>query len=273
MSDLVRVALAGATGRTGNAVAHALVADGAEATGIEIAACIAPTAIGEPTRPLPDGPAVRARVSELVPGEVDVLVDLTVAGAVPGNLEVALDLGLHVVLGTTGVDSALLEQEGERFAAAGLGLLYVPNFSIGALLMMRFAAEAARLMDDVEIVETHHATKLDAPSGTARRTAELVAQARAGVGIGVPVGVGGASRGDDGDGDGARGLGVAGVRVHSLRLPGAMAHQEVVLGSPGEVLTIRHDAIDRSCYAAGVARAARGVASFTGLVIGLEHVL
>ena len=251
---VVRVALAGATGRTGNAVANGLAAY----TGVRLVACAAPSVASTPTRSLPPGVAAFADVAA-ISEPYDVLVDLTTAEAAPANLERARANGAHVVLGTTGLSDAELQGFGEQFAAAGLGLLYIPNFSIGAVLMMRFAAEAARHLHDVEIIETHHARKLDAPSGTARRTAELVAAA-------------GGRAATDG-GSAARGELVAGIPVHSLRLPGAMAHQEVVLGGPGELLTIRHDAIDRDCYTAGVALAVRGVAGYVGLTVGLEHVL
>jgi 4-hydroxy-tetrahydrodipicolinate reductase len=258
-----RVVLTGATGKTGNAVAHGLAAR----TDVELVACVAPSLGGAaPTRAVPEGVSVAASLGD-VAADYDVLVDLTHAGPAQANVLAALGAGAHVVLGTTGIDPAELRSLGARAEQAGLGLLYAPNFAIGAVLMMRFAADAARLIPDVEIVETHHGAKRDAPSGTARRTAELVAAARAGAGASPQVAA--LVAGDSP----ARGEGVDGVPVHSLRLPGAVAHQQVVLSDVGEVLTISHDAVDRSCYAAGVARAVRGVSSFTGLRTGLEHVL
>lgn len=253
--DVPRVVIAGATGRTGNAVAHGL----AGRDDVVLAACVSPSLAGTPARPTPDGVAVFAQLSDVdVP--FDVLVDLTHEGPAQENIAAALERGAHVVVGTTGLPEDELDELGRQAEARGLGVLYAPNFAIGAVLMTRFAQEAARYLQDVEIIELHHQHKRDAPSGTARRTAQLVGAARGP--HGDPPG-GGAPRGDL----------VAGVPVHSLRLPGAVAHQDVIFGAEGERLTIRHDALDRTCYAAGVARAARGVSSFTGLRTGLEHVL
>ena len=261
MSSTPRIHLIGATGRTGNAVAHALAAR----NDVSLVSCVAPSLGGSPTRPVPSGPAAAATVSEIpadVLGTGDVVVDLGIARSVEQHLAWALDHDMHAVVGTTGCDDDVFTTYGERFAAAGRALLVIPNFSIGAVLMMRVAADIARFMPDVEIVEVHHDTKVDAPSGTAIRTARMVAAAAA-------AGRTGASADDHP----ARGQMVDGVAVHSVRLPGATAHQDVIFGMPGELLTIRHDAIDRSCYGAGVARAAHAVASCTGLHIGLEEFL
>lgn len=258
-SGRIRVAVTGATGRTGNAVAHGL----AGRDDVVLVACVSPSAPTHPRRPLPhDVPAV-ATLPELR-GSYDVLVDFTHADAAVANVRSALGAGKHVVLGTTGIAWEVLEELGHAFAERDLGLLYCPNFAIGAVLMMRFAAEAGKHLHDVEIVETHHAGKRDAPSGTARRTAELVAAARAQAG-GAPSA--------PASSDPARGEQVDGVPVHSLRLSGAVAHQEIVFSGPGELLTIGHDALDRGSYTAGVALAVRRVASLSGLTIGLEHVL
>lgn len=259
-----RIALCGATGRTGNAVAHALVAR----EDVALAACVAPSVATTPTRALPDGVAAYSSLEDaLDAGGVDVVVDLSRADAAIEHLELALGRGIGVVVGATGFEEGQLEPYGARFDAAGLGLLHVPNFSLGAVLAMRVAADLARHFPDVEVVETHHDGKRDAPSGTAIHTARLVGAARAEAGL--VAGPGAASAGTDG----ARGELVNGVPVHAIRLPGATAHQEVVFGAPGELLTIRHDAIDRSCYAAGVARAVTGLARIRGLETGLEHVL
>jgi 4-hydroxy-tetrahydrodipicolinate reductase len=147
------------------------------------------------------------------------------------------------------------------------GVLVAPNFSIGAVLMMRFAAEAAPFFESVEIVELHHPDKADAPSGTARRTAELVAGARLAAGC-PPV-----PDATTTQLDGARGADVAGVRVHGIRLRGLVAHQEVLLGGPGETLTIRHDSMDRASFTPGVLQGLRTIADHPGLTVGLEHVL
>lgn len=260
-----RVMICGATGRTGNAVAHAL----AERDDVRLVACVAPSIATTPTRPLPDGAPAFPTLAEAFDAGVaaDVLVDFSHAEPALIQLQAAVDHGLHAVVGVTGFMPGQLESFGERFADAGLGLLHVPNFSLGAVLAMRVAADLARHFPDVEIVETHHDGKRDAPSGTAIRTARLVAAARREAG--VEPGPGAASAGTGG----GRGEPVEGVPVHALRIPGASAHQEVVFGAPGELLTVRHDVIDRSCYAAGVALATRRVHEFDGLKIGLETLL
>lgn len=258
MNPSPRIALVGATGRTGNAVAHALAAR----SDCDLAACIAPSVAGTPTRSLPASVPAFAAVAD-VDVDVDVLVDLGVAEAVGAHLDLACSRGWHAVVGTTGLDEVMIERAGSAFAAAGLGLLIVPNFSLGAILMMDFARRASAYLPDAEIVEAHHETKQDAPSGTALRTAHLIAGARTARPAPRPAG---ASE----DPALGRGMDVEGVRVHAVRLPGATAHQQVIFGGPGEVLTISHDAIDRACYAGGVALAARSVANCVGLKTGLE---
>lgn len=254
------IILCGATGRTGNAVAHAL----AIRDDVLLAACVAPSVASAPTRPLPRDVPAFASLADAVDavGSDAVIVDLSHCESAIGHLGQALEHGMHVVLGVTGIAEAQLMQMGTRFESAGLGLLHVPNFAIGAVLAMRVAADLARHFPDVEIVELHHDGKRDAPSGTALHTARMIAAAR-------PETVQQPLAGNDA----ARGELVEGVRVHALRLPGATAHQTVVFGAPGELLTIRHDAIDRSCYAAGVARAAQRVHRMRGLQTGLEQIL
>jgi 4-hydroxy-tetrahydrodipicolinate reductase len=259
------IVLCGATGRTGNAVAHALAAR----EDVRLVACVAPSVATTPTRPLPADTFAAATLADALDGSdgATVLVDFSPPDAALEHLQLAFDHGLDAVVGTTGFMPGQLESFGERYDAGGRSLLYVPNFSLGAVLGMRVAAELARHFPDVEIVETHHDGKRDAPSGTAVHTAQLVAAARRDAGL--EPGPGAATAGTGG----GRGESVEGVPVHALRLPGATAHQEVVFGAPGELLTIRHDAIDRSCYAAGVALAARRVHEFRGLNTGLETVL
>ena len=199
----------------------------------------------------------------------DVVVDFTHPGVVMDNLHWCIGRGLTAVVGTSGFDEARIGQVRQWLAAtAGARALIVPNFSIGAVLMMSFAAQAARFFESAEIIELHHAAKVDAPSGTASRTASLVAAARAEAGVGAPP-----------DGtvtalDGARGAVVAGVHVHSVRLAGLLAHQEVLLGGHGETLTIRHDSLDRASFMPGVLLGIRGVASLpAGLTVGLDPLL
>ncbi|MCW2928336.1 MAG: dihydrodipicolinate reductase [Thermoleophilia bacterium] len=264
MSSRPRIALCGATGRTGNAVAHALVAR----DDVDLVALVAPSVATTPSRALPDGVPAFATLTEAIEaGGIDVIVDLTHAGPALEHLELALAARIPVVVGATGFDDGELESIGARFKTEGLGVFLVPNFSLGAVLAMRVAEQLAAHFPDVEVVETHHDGKRDAPSGTAVHTARRIAAARrdAGLAAGIAADTAGESR--------SRGESIEGVAVHALRLPGATAHQEVVFGAPGELLTIRHDAIDRSCYAAGVALAARGVTDMQGLETGLEHVL
>jgi 4-hydroxy-tetrahydrodipicolinate reductase len=207
-------------------------------------------------------------LSSLVEAGAQAVVDFTHPDAVMANLEFCIGHGLHAVVGTTGFDEGRLAQLREWLAASpSTGVLVAPNFSIGAVLMMRYAAEAARFFDSVEIVELHHPTKADAPSGTARRTAELVAAARRDAGCGPVPDATSTSL------DGARGADVDGIRVHAVRARGLVAHQEVVLGGLGETLTIRHDSMDRASFTPGVLLGLRQVPDRPGLTVGLEHLL
>jgi 4-hydroxy-tetrahydrodipicolinate reductase len=207
-------------------------------------------------------------VDTLVSSGAEAVVDFTHPDVVMDNLRFCIDHRIHAVVGTTGFDEQRLDQlRGWLADSDGTGVLVAPNFSVGAVLMMRFAAEAARFYESVEIVELHHPDKADAPSGTARRTAELVAEARREAGCGpVPdattTGL-----------DGARGADVGGIRVHGVRLRGLVAHQEVLLGGLGETLTIRHDSMDRASFTPGVLHGLRAIADHPGLTVGLEHVL
>ncbi|HET7531310.1 MAG TPA: 4-hydroxy-tetrahydrodipicolinate reductase [Mycobacteriales bacterium] len=195
----------------------------------------------------------------------DVVVDFTAPDAVMDNIRWCLDQGVHVVVGTTGFDDKRLDTVRTWLAdQPGRGVIVAPNFGIGAVLMMRFAAVAAPYFDSVEIIELHHPGKVDAPSGTARRTAELVAQARRD------------KRSPDATSDvidGARGADVAGVRVHAVRLAGLVAHQEVLLGGHGETLTIRHDSLSRESFMPGVLVGVRWVVDHPGLTVGIETAL
>lgn len=197
----------------------------------------------------------------------EVVVDFTHPDVVMGNLRFCIEHGIHAVVGTTGFDDARLGELRSWLDGSATGVLVAPNFSIGAVLMMRFAAEAAAHYESVEIVELHHPDKVDAPSGTARRTASMVAAARRRAGSGpVPDATSTAL-------DGARGADVDGVRVHAVRVRGLVAHQEVVLGGEGETLTIRHDSLDRVSFTPGVLLGVRRVADVPGLTVGLESFL
>jgi 4-hydroxy-tetrahydrodipicolinate reductase len=192
----------------------------------------------------------------------EVAVDFTTPAAVADNVRFCLEHGIHAVVGTSGLTAADLEAIAGWARAGEANAFIAPNFAVGAVLMMSFAARAAPHFARAEIVERHHDRKLDAPSGTALRTAALMNEARAW-----------SEAPRESDSLGSRGGDVGGVRVHSLRLPGSVAHQEVVLGSPGETLVIRHDSLDRACFMAGVLLAIRRVPSLRGVTVGLEHLL
>jgi 4-hydroxy-tetrahydrodipicolinate reductase len=245
---LTKVGVLGARGKLGSAIVAGLE----ESVGVEVVARIGSS---DP-------------LETLLESGAEVVVDVTTPDAVMGNLEFCTGHGIHAVVGTTGFDEERLETlRGWLADAPGVGVLVAPNFSIGAILMMRFAVQAAPFFESVEVVELHHPTKADAPSGTARRTAELIAAARRDAGVGpVPDAT---STGLDG----ARGAVVDGIHVHGLRIRGLVAHQEVVLGGVGETLTIRHDSLDRASFVPGVLAGVRGVAAHPGLTVGLEHFL
>ncbi|GAA0722201.1 4-hydroxy-tetrahydrodipicolinate reductase [Dactylosporangium roseum] len=198
----------------------------------------------------------------------DVVVDFTTPDAVMDNLHWCIDQNINVVVGTSGFTAARLDRVRSWLShKPGLGVIIVPNFAIGAVLMMEFAARAARFFESAEIVEMHHPQKVDAPSGTAMRTAQMIAEARAAAGLGpVP----------DATKDemaGARGGDVDGIKVHSLRATGLVAHQEVLFGAVGETLTIRHDSYDRKSFMPGVLLAVREVVKRPGLTVGLGALL
>lgn len=201
-------------------------------------------------------------------GGARVAVELSTPDSSPANVAHCIEAGVHVVVGTTGWSPDRLSEVEQQLAQRpAVGVLIAPNFAIGALLMMSFAQRAARFYESVEIVETHHPDKVDAPSGTAARTASLIAAARAQAGLGeMPD----ATRSDSG---GARGARVDGIPVHSLRMRGRVAHQEVAFGAAGEALTIRHDSFDRVSFMPGVLAAVRAIGQRPGLTVGLEHLL
>ncbi|APE35996.1 4-hydroxy-tetrahydrodipicolinate reductase [Nocardia mangyaensis] len=197
-----------------------------------------------------------------------VVVDFTHPDVVMGNLKFLVENGIHAVVGTTGFDGTRLDEvRGWLAQRPEVGVLIAPNFAIGAVLSMRFAEQAARFFESVEVIELHHPNKADAPSGTAYRTAALIAAARAEAGVGV------SPDATTTELEGARGADVDGVRVHSVRLAGLVAHQEVLFGTQGETLTIRHDSIDRNSFAPGVLLGVREIAGRPGLTVGLDPFL
>lgn len=253
---MVKVGVLGAKGRMGSLVCQAI----GSAEGLEL------------TAEVDAGDSLDALTS------CDVVVDFTSPAVVMDNLRWCVRHGLDVVIGTSGFDEARLAEVRETLESAATAtgqaaaspprVLVVPNFSVGAVLMMKFAEQAGRFFESVEIIELHHAGKIDAPSGTSARTAAMIAAARASAGVGP---------GPDATATqlaGARGAVVDGVHVHSVRLAGLVAHQEVLLGGHGETLTIRHDSLDRASFMPGVLMAVRGIGSLpAGLTVGLEGLL
>jgi 4-hydroxy-tetrahydrodipicolinate reductase len=201
-------------------------------------------------------------------GGADVVVEFSVPDASASNVAHCIERGTHVVVGTTGWTQDKLEAVRSQLTGKpGVGVLIAPNFAIGAILMMSFAQQAARFYESVEVVELHHPDKVDAPSGTAARTASLIARARQDAGLGD------APDATTSDPGGARGARVDGIPVHALRLRGLVAHQEVMFGAAGELLTIRHDSFDRVSFMPGVLEGVRRVADHPGLTVGLESYL
>jgi 4-hydroxy-tetrahydrodipicolinate reductase len=244
---MIKVGVLGAKGRMGSEVRHAIgAAEGLEVT-VEVDE-------GDDREPLT---------------RCDAVVDFTHPGAVMDNLRWCVQHGLNTVVGTSGFgEDRLAEVRGWLGDAPAARVLIVPNFSIGAILMMRFAAQAARYFESAEVIELHHANKADAPSGTALRTAAMISEAREAAGLGAPPDATRSSL------PGARGAVVDDVHVHAVRLPGLVAHQEVLLGGHGETLTIRHDSLDRASFMPGVLLAARQIAELPpGLTVGLESLL
>jgi 4-hydroxy-tetrahydrodipicolinate reductase len=244
---MITVGVLGAKGRMGSEVCGTVEA----AADLELAAAVD---VGDARDPL---------------AGCDVIVDFTHPGAVLDNLRWCLSQGRNVVVGTSGFDDARLAAVADWLGdTPSARALIVPNFSVGAVLMMSFAGQAARFFESAEVIELHHAAKVDAPSGTAVRTASLIAAARAAAELGPPPDA------TVTEAEGARGTTVDGVRVHSVRLPGLLAHQEVLLGGHGEVLTIRHDSLDRSSFMPGVLLAVRGIGGLPpGLTVGLQGLL
>jgi len=248
VSERIRVAVLGAAGRMGSTVVRAVQ----EAPDLELVAAV----------------DAHEDLSAVVEAGAQVAVDFTVPSATEGNVHALVDAGVHLVVGTTGWDDDSLARVRDHLAdRPGVGVLVAPNFALGAVLAMAFAARAARWFESVEVIELHHPDKVDAPSGTARHTASAIAATRAAAGLGpVPDATTQTL-------DGARGADVEGVRVHSVRLRGLVAHEEILLGNAGEQLSIRHDSFDRVSFMPGVLLAVRQVGSRPGLTVGLEQLL
>jgi len=243
---MIKVGVTGAKGRMGQAVVEAVTT----AHDMHLVAAID---VGVPPTALAEAGA-------------DVIVDFTTPDAVMRTLETCIGRGVHCVVGTTGFTEDRIEQVRSWCAASpGVGVLIAPNFGIGAVLMMRFAAMAAPYFESAEIVELHHPDKVDAPSGTATHTAQAIAAARAN----LPA----APDATTHEVAGARGARISGVPVHSVRARGLIAHQEVILGGDGETLTIRHDSLDRTSFMPGVLLGVREVHAHPGVTVGLDQYL
>jgi 4-hydroxy-tetrahydrodipicolinate reductase len=242
---MINVAVLGARGRMGSEVVKAVEA----AEGLALVAALD---MGD-------------SLEQLKGSAAHVVVDFTTPDSVMANLEFLIDNGMNVVVGTTGFDNAKLATvKGWLAQNPSVGVLIAPNFAIGAVLMMEFAAKAARYFESAEIIELHHPAKVDAPSGTAARTAELMSAARKEAGLGAMPDATTTAL------DGARGALVGGIPVHSVRARGLVAHQEVLFGGLGETLTIRHDSIDRAGFMPGVILGVRKIVNTPGLTHGLD---
>ena len=267
---MLRVGVLGAGGRMGRQVCQAVTED----PDLDLVAAVDPRLAGIDLRQVAGvdaaGLQVGSGMEDLERAGAEVAVDFTVADAAVANMRWCAAHDVHAVVGTTGIPEGVLAELADAFGRSGANAVVAANFAIGAVLMMRFAELAAPFMDGVEIIELHHDGKLDAPSGTGLRTAERLAEARRAAGRGpwppdrtatevVP-----GARGGEGPG---------GVRIHSVRLPGLVAHQEVVLGAGGQSLTIRHDAYDRSSFMPGMLLAVKAVAETPGLTVGLDTLL
>jgi len=242
---MIKVGVLGARGRMGAEVVKAVT----EAPDLELVAALD---LGD-------------SLDQLKSSGAEVVVDFTTPDSVMVNLEFLANNGIHAVIGTTGFDAARMATIEKLIAAnPSVGILIAPNFAIGAVLMMEFAAKAAKYFESAEIIELHHPAKVDAPSGTATRTAELMSQARKDAGLDAMPDATTTSL------EGARGARVGDIPVHSVRLRGLVAHQEVLLGGSGETLTIRHDSLDRAGFMPGVLLGVRKVIARPGLTFGLE---
>ncbi len=263
---MIKVVVAGALGRMGQESCKTVL----KAEGMELIGAIDTREIGSPlgihlgiaNLDIKISDNLEKTLQELKP---DVVIDFTRPGVVQGNIEVALKHGVRPVVGTTGMSSSEIQHFQEMATQNQTGALIVPNFAIGALLMIKFAAEAAKYFPHVEIIELHHDQKMDAPSGTAIKTAEAISEVRGNMSQGMPSELEKI--------EGVRGGNYEGMRIHSVRLPGFVAHQEVILGGIGQTLTIRHDSISRESFMPGLVLAVRKVMSLQHLVYGLENLL
>ncbi len=269
----IAVAIAGAAGRMGREVVRAVL----EADGLRLAATVDKHEIGTDAGTLAGCGAAGVTIEGDLDAAIarthpDVLVDFTLPDGVLGNLRIALAHGVSPVVGTTGLSAENLAEIDRIAREKGIGAFVAPNFAIGAVLLMQFSVQAAKYLPDVEIIELHHEKKVDSPSGTALLTAQRIGQARRVADVTpcpLPEGLVEKSPGARGARDEVTGD----VPIHSVRLPGFVAHQEVIFGGIGQILTLRHDSLDRRSFMPGVLLAVRKVHALNGLVVGLEHLL
>ncbi|UFJ42752.1 4-hydroxy-tetrahydrodipicolinate reductase [Brevibacillus humidisoli] len=262
----IKVAVAGAKGRMGQEVVKMLLADDSLSFVAGIDSKLNGVDVGEVIGGKPLGvPFLNSLPEALETYRPDVLVDFTTPHTVYRHMETAIEYGVRPVVGTTGFTSEQMADLGQRCRERKVGAIIAPNFAIGAILCMKFAATAAKYMPHVEIIELHHDQKLDAPSGTAIKTAEMIAASRKQFAQGHPQ--------EAESIEGARGAGFDGFRIHSVRLPGLVAHQEVLFGATGQTLSIRHDSINRESFMPGVNMAIKAVMNLDSLVYGLENLL
>jgi 4-hydroxy-tetrahydrodipicolinate reductase len=261
---VIRVGVLGAAGRMGQLVCRAVADD----PDLALVAAVDPEGGGLPIGQIVGHPEIDVKVSEeldtLLQSETRVAVDFTNSGAVMDNVRWAIGHAINIVVGTTGLQPGDLEEIHTRLDIEGSesNVIVAPNFAIGAVLMQRFAQEAAKHFPSVEIIELHHDGKADAPSGTALDTAMRMAKVRD------------EYHGPDGESlEGTRGGDIEGIRIHSVRLPGLVAHQEVLFGGPGQTLSIRHDSMDRTSFMPGVLLAIKEIHGRPGLTVGLEPLL
>ncbi|MCF6093356.1 4-hydroxy-tetrahydrodipicolinate reductase [Microaerobacter geothermalis] len=264
--NTVRVAVTGALGRMGQEVVKMVVRD----PELTLAAAIDAKHVGEDIGEILGLGTLGVKIQDqleiaLLESKAKVMVDFTTPHVVKRNMEVAIASGVHPVVGTTGLSHDELSELDKLCRESGISALVAPNFAIGAVLMMKFSEMAAKYMPHVEIIELHHDQKLDAPSGTAIKTAELIRKVRNELKQGQP--------NEKELIEGSRGGYMDGFRIHSVRLPGLVAHQEVIFGSLGQTLTIRHDSIHREGFMPGVNLAIKKVMELHGLVYGLENIM
>src|SRR6266536_4601523 len=270
----MRVGVLGATGRMGRAVCRAVLGAG----DLDLVAVAARGSAGRQLRELvaeaPGGLVVRAAPEDLLDAKVEAVIDFSVPEATLASARLLLPAGVHLVSGTTGLPAAGLDElRALASQQRGGNAVWAPNFALGAVLVQRFAAIAARYYQAVEVIELHHAGKADAPSGTAMRAAQAIAAARESWSAALAAPPGPPAAPSRELVTGARGGEVEGVHVHSVRLPGLVAHQEIIFGGQGEVLTLRHDSLDRSSFMPTVLLSLRAVPNRPGLTVGLEPVL